>query len=177
MNYMLTTALMISLVCQVIHKAAKILPHSMHKESSTYILRALLVSGLSPRTWRICTSEAQPSERKVRMASARRRMGIEPGRFRLSASQWASSRFFLKLWTPRLWALEPSLELLVIPEAAFVDSNSDEDIDTVLQFMLDFQSSELLMIFERALRATCEQVTIHLKSHSLIRAICQQVTK
>lgn len=40
-----------------------------HKEG-TYILKALLVEGLSPSNWRILTSEAVPLDRTLRIAEA-----------------------------------------------------------------------------------------------------------
>lgn len=44
------------------------------RDQRYHILRALLVSGLSPRAWRIFSSEKQPAERNFKMASARRRI-------------------------------------------------------------------------------------------------------
>lgn len=73
-----------------------------------YILRALLVSGLSPSTRRILTSVEHPPDNNLKIASPRRRMWTEPSCFPLT-SPLLSPAFPIP--TPpqgyRLRALEP----------------------------------------------------------------------
>lgn len=47
------------------------------EKQSIYILRALLVSGLSPRIWRIWTSEEATEERNSKMSFALRRIELD----------------------------------------------------------------------------------------------------
>lgn len=111
------------------------------------ILKALLVSGLSPSNWRILTSEAQPWHVSTfNIASALRRM-------------WAAEPIaFIFLQTLSVSRLEMS------PEAAksIIDTHDDADADVVVSGLLEliFRQWEMHELLDRLLCTAYEFLSI-----------------
>lgn len=122
----------------------------------SHILRALLVSGLSPSIWRILNSEKQSLDSSFKIASARRFMWVEPEReLELIRLFFGSTPTFisflskpLAIW--RLRALEAALELADKHEASSVESAFAGRARTTSLW------SELQQTLERFFFATCK---------------------
>lgn len=125
---------------------------ALDKSRVNYILRALLVSGLSPSTWRIFTSEEQPPERYIKMASARRRIWADATCFFLQTWRIISNFFSALVTRRRHGALVTTLELLDKQEV----SEEAEPEDRVTSSAEEaFRFSDIRMSFERLFLTTC----------------------